>query len=74
MVGGFQSRFYTRRDNIMASNGSKKHQKKQTADIDQLRRLLPGMTGNKSEVKLLPPNLFFYNLQLKIKIVMRLAN
>ena len=50
MVGGFQLRFYTRRDNIMASNGSKKHQKKQTPDIDQLRRLLPGMNGNKSEV------------------------
>ena len=50
MVGGFQSRFYTRRDNIMASNGSKKHQKKQTPDIDQLRRLLPGMNSNKSEV------------------------
>lgn len=38
----------------MASNAtSKKHQKKQTADIDQLRRLLPGMNANKSEAEVM---------------------
>ena len=38
----------------MASNSTgKKHQKKQAADIDQLRRLLPGMNSNNSEVSTL---------------------
>ena len=38
----------------MASNSTgKKHQKKQAADIDQLRRLLPGMNSNNSEVSVL---------------------